>query len=122
MNTEITQPLVDSNSTELIVKIYPKGHLLSMSILYGFLFSMGLGLTLYCLLNIYLIVEVALPLGLMAGGLTGLIIEKRLTKTGRIRPMSKEERKVEAFFITLGLMLIMASLLIFLYLLPRIKN
>ncbi len=101
-----------------IEKIHPKGYIVTRGMFYGFLFAIGIGLTLSYLFSNNTITPISLPVGLIIGGLIGRKIENRLFKAGRIKPMSKEEMKIERFFIAFALILFIISLLIFFMILP----
>lgn len=120
--TDVTNKFTTADKTESVEKTHPKGHLILMSMFYGFLIALAIGLALNYFFHSYLIIDAALPIGLLIGALVGRKIEKRLDKVGRIRPITKEERKIEQFFIVFGLMLFIISLFVFIVVLPQLKK
>lgn len=98
-------------------KKYPEGHFTGMWMIIGIAIFSGLGIPLSIVTENPGLIGIGPALGVAFGLSIGAGIESKMKKEGKIRPLSKEEKKKRKFAVLAGVVALVIGALAFLVLL-----
>jgi len=96
---------------------YPEGHFVGMWMAIGVGIGAGMGIPLGIAIGNPGIFGLGLPVGLALGLAIGSSIEAKYRKEGRLRPLTREEKKKKKLSVLIGVALSGIGILTFLFLL-----
>jgi hypothetical protein len=99
------------------VRKYPEGHFLGMWIGIGIAIFSGIGVPLSFVLGSPGFIGIGPALGVAFGVAVGQSIEEKHRKEGRIRPLTKEERKIRQNLVIAGIAALLMGVAVFIMIL-----
>jgi hypothetical protein len=98
-------------------KKYPEGHFVGMWMAIGIVIFSGFGVPISIATNNYAFIGIGPALGVAFGLAIGQSIENKHKEKGKIRPLTKEEKKKKEFVVLAGVVALAIGVLAFLALL-----
>jgi len=93
---------------------YPEGHFVGMWIGIGIAIFSGVGVSLSVAMRIPGLIGIGPAIGVAFGAAIGQSIETKFKKEGKIRPLTKEEKKKRKILVIAGISVFALGFLIFL--------
>jgi hypothetical protein len=93
-------------------KKYPEGHFTGMWMIIGIAIFSGIGIPLSIVTENPGLIGIGPALGVAFGLSIGAGIESKMKKEGKIRPLSKDEKKKRQMLVTMGIVILIALSLI----------
>ncbi len=100
-------------------KKYPEGHFIGMWIGIGIAIFSGLGIPLSIAMKIPGLIGIGPAIGVAIGVAIGQSIETKYKNEGKIRPLTKEEKKNRKIAVFAGISILILGFTVFLLLLLR---
>ena len=93
---------------------YPEGHFIGQGMAFGIAFGGGIGVPLGIAIGNPAFFGLGLPIGLSIGSAIGYSFEKKAKAEGKIRPLTKEEKRKQKIngYIGLGFGIVVAITLL----------
>lgn len=94
---------------------YPEGHFVKIWMVIGIAIGAGMGIALGIAIGNPGLFGIGIPLGLALGLAVGSSIEVKYKKEGKLRPLTKEEKKNQKLSVMIGVALLVIGILTFLF-------